>query len=70
MQNTALGWATDANAYVCTDVIPDGVDAVEGQDLSGDYYTDHNHAVRIQIARAGYRLAAWLNLIVDGNTGL
>ncbi|KKY20078.1 putative nuclease s1 [Phaeomoniella chlamydospora] len=68
-QSTVLKWATQANAYVCSDVIPEGVDAVEGQDLSTTYYDDHNHVVKIQLARAGYRLAAWLNLIVTGSTG-
>lgn len=51
-QNTALSWASEANKYVCSDVIPDGVDAVESGDLKTDgYYDDHYHAVRIQIAR-------------------
>ncbi|KAF2758085.1 S1/P1 nuclease-like protein [Pseudovirgaria hyperparasitica] len=65
---TGMKWAGEANGYVCTDVIPDGVAAVQGVDLSGDYYDDHIHAPRIQIARAGYRLAAWLNLIATGKT--
>jgi hypothetical protein len=63
-------WATDANSYVCTTVIPDGVDATENVDLSGDYYTSVLPTVKLQFAKAGYRLAAWLNLIATGSTGL
>lgn len=66
---TSMTWADQANAYVCSAVIPDGVPAVEGIDLSGTYYKTENHVVTIQIARAGYRLAAWLNLIATGTTG-
>jgi len=66
---TATGWATDSNAFVCTDVIPSGVSAVEKVDLSGAYYTAHNHVISLQLARAGYRLAAWMNLIATGTTG-
>ncbi|KAH8921658.1 S1/P1 nuclease [Atractiella rhizophila] len=62
-ESAAMKWANEANGYVCSDVMPDGVSAVEGQDLSGTYYSDHNHVVRIQLARAGYRLATWLDLI-------
>jgi hypothetical protein len=50
-QSSAMKWASDANGYVCTDVIPNGVAAVESGDLSGQYYTDHVHAVRIELAR-------------------
>jgi hypothetical protein len=53
-QTTALSWANEANGYVCTDVIPSGVAAVETGDLDGAYYTAHNHAVRIQIARGEF----------------
>lgn len=68
-QATALSWASEANGYVCSDVIPNGVSAVENVDLADAYYTAHLHVVQIQIARAGYRLAAWLNLIATGSTG-
>lgn len=67
---TATGWAGDANAYVCSVVIPDGVAAVAGTDLAGDYYTSAIPVVELLLATAGYRLAAWLNLIATGSTGL
>lgn len=67
---SAMTWATDANAYVCTTVIPSGVSAVENVDLSGAYYNNAIPVIELQIAKAGYRLAAWLNLIATGSTGL
>ncbi|KAF2092571.1 nuclease S1 [Rhizodiscina lignyota] len=67
---TAMGWATDSNAYVCSTVMPDGVSAVEKGDLDGDYYDSAIPIIELQIARAGYRLAAWLNLIATGETSL
>ncbi|EXJ85036.1 hypothetical protein A1O3_05711 [Capronia epimyces CBS 606.96] len=67
--STGTGWASEANAYVCSDVLHAGVDAVEeGGDLSGTYYQAHYDVARVQIARAGYRLGAWLNLIITGRT--
>ena len=67
---TATGWATDANAHVCTTVMPNGISAVEDTDLSGAYYTGALPVAEQMLAMAGYRLAAWLNLIVTGDTGL
>lgn len=67
-QGSAMTWAEQANAYVCSDVLVDGVSAVESGDLDGSYYTAHVDVARTQIARAGYRLGAWLNLVVTGST--
>ncbi|KAI1470702.1 nuclease S1 precursor [Daldinia caldariorum] len=61
---TALGWATDSNAYVCSTVLAGGVSAVEKQDLSGKYTTAAQPVVDLQIAKQGYRLAKWLDAIV------
>jgi len=63
---TSIAWAEEANAFVCTTVLPDGLDGVTGKDLSGGYYTAAVPVVQLQIARAGYRLAAWLDLIAQG----
>lgn len=60
---TVLGWARDSNELVCSHVIPEGVGAVEGKELSGEYYGSVVDVVELQIARAGYRLAAWLDAI-------
>ena len=64
---TALAWATEANAFICTTVMPDGVSALENQELSGDYYEDAVPVIQLQIARAGLRLARWLDLIAAGH---
>jgi hypothetical protein len=67
-QATAMTWAKEANGYVCSDVLSAGVDAVEEGDLSGSYYKAHYDVARIQLARAGFRLGAWLNLIFTGQS--
>lgn len=69
-QGSAMGWAMEANSYVCRDVLSAGVTAVETGDLSGSYYQAHYEVARVQIARAGYRLGAWLNLIMTGETDM
>lgn len=52
---SSLAWAREANAFVCTTVMPNGVDALEDQELSGDYYESCVPVIQLQIARAGYR---------------
>ncbi|ETN46655.1 uncharacterized protein HMPREF1541_00841 [Cyphellophora europaea CBS 101466] len=68
LKGTAMTWANDANDYVCTDVLPEGREAVEaeGVDLSGAYFDAHGEVTKELIARAGYRLGKFLNLIVTG----
>ncbi|KAK4102244.1 S1/P1 nuclease [Parathielavia hyrcaniae] len=71
---TAMAWATEGNAYVCTTaygkanlvakVLPEGPQAIRGQELGSKYYEAAAPVVELQVARAGYRLAAWLDLIV------
>lgn len=88
--NTALAWAGEGNAYVCTTgeflvthldpppsgalrfwrltcpalVLPQGKDGVVDQELGGEYYENAVPVIESQVAKAGYRLAAWLDLIV------
>lgn len=52
---TSLLWATESNALVCSAVLPDGVEAVEDQELDGDYYESNVPVIQFQIAKAGYR---------------
>ncbi|KAK3676363.1 hypothetical protein LTR78_003638 [Recurvomyces mirabilis] len=61
--DTAMTWASDANAYVCTTVLPKGQSAVESGDLYPKYYNSAVPTIEIQIAKAGYRLAKWLDAI-------
>ncbi|KAG4439213.1 hypothetical protein IFR05_005304 [Cadophora sp. M221] len=67
---SSMIWAGDSNAYVCTTVMPKGVSPLETVDLAGSYYDGVVGVVEVQVAKAGYRLAAWLNLIATGSTGL
>ncbi|KAL1649393.1 hypothetical protein SLS61_006501 [Didymella pomorum] len=63
--DTAMLWANDANAFVCSTVIPNGADAVRNQEISGAYYETAIPVVTKQIAKAGFRLAAWLDAVVE-----
>ncbi|KAF7366371.1 putative s1 p1 nuclease [Mycena sanguinolenta] len=61
---TATRWATDANALVCTVVMPNGAAALTAMsDLYPTYYDKVIPTIELQIAKAGYRLGNWLNLI-------
>ncbi|KAJ6164646.1 hypothetical protein N7470_003318 [Penicillium chermesinum] len=60
---TATRWASDANAYVCSVVMPNGVAALQSGDLYPDYYNSAIGTVELQIAKGGYRLGNWLNMI-------
>jgi hypothetical protein len=63
---SSMVWASDANAYVCSTVMPNGLTAVETVDLSGAYTTAALPIIKLQFAKAGYRLAAWLNACAAG----
>lgn len=61
-QFSALSWARDANQWNCRTVFKGGVDNIQGKELSGQYYENAVPVVEYMVAKAGYRLAAWLNL--------
>ena len=63
---SSMVWARDANARVCDVVVPEGGEAVRGKELQGAYYDAAIPVIQVQIAKAGYRLAAWLDLIATG----
>lgn len=86
IEGTALIWARESNAYVCTHgmssspfssfsllhhlhllltqpVLPQGPEGISGQELGSSYYEDAAPVVEVQIARAGFRLATWLDFI-------
>lgn len=46
-------------------VLPQGPKAIEGQELTGQYYEDAAPLLEKQIAMAGYRMAVWLDEIAD-----
>ena len=64
---TATNWASDANALVCTVVMPNGVAALQQGDLYPTYYNSVIPTIEVQIAKAGYRLGNWLNMIYETN---
>ncbi|KAK5741151.1 hypothetical protein LTR17_004091 [Elasticomyces elasticus] len=64
---TALSWATDANAFVCSVVLPDGEAAINGTETFPAYYDSAIGTIEVQIAKAGVRLAAWLDALAAGN---
>lgn len=68
IQTSAVKWASDANAYVCSVVMPDGEAALQKGDLYPDYYNSVIDTVELQIAKGGYRLANWLNMIVQSDS--
>jgi hypothetical protein len=61
--STAMVWASDANSFVCSTVMPNGVSAVESVDLGGAYYTAAIPIVEEQIAKAGYRYVSFFPLL-------
>ncbi|KAJ7465154.1 putative nuclease PA3 [Mycena latifolia] len=63
---TATKWASDANALVCTVVMPNGAAALSSaKDLYPTYYDGVIGTIELQIAKGGYRLANWLNMIYN-----
>lgn len=52
---SAMIWAKDANAFVCSKVMPNGVQPLENNDLYPDYYNSVVSTVELQIAKGGYR---------------
>ncbi|KAJ9267951.1 hypothetical protein DTO195F2_285 [Paecilomyces variotii] len=62
-QTTATRWASDGNSYVCTVVMPNGAAALEKGDLYPTYYNSAIGTIELQIAKGGYRLANWLNMV-------
>ncbi|EXJ85884.1 hypothetical protein A1O1_06253 [Capronia coronata CBS 617.96] len=56
----ALQWASEANAHVCLYVLARDV---RGQDLGGDYYDGAVPIINDMVAKAGRRLAVWINAI-------
>jgi len=64
-----LIWAQEANAFDCSEVF----NFSTGDDLcksTGAYYKSAVPIIDLQLAKQGYRLAEWLNLIFDGSTDL
>ncbi|EJF55989.1 nuclease Le1 [Dichomitus squalens LYAD-421 SS1] len=62
-----IEWARESNAFDCTVVF----NFTTGEDLcSGVYFNDAVPVIDLQLAKQGFRLAAWLNVLFDGATNL
>lgn len=61
----ALLWASEANKFVCSYVLKDDVEGVQGLDLAGDYFEGATEIIDSSIKAAGRRLAAWVNLMAE-----
>ena len=58
----ALGWAEEANKWVCDFVMKD-LDQVE--DLAGEYFDGAVPIIEGQIRKGGKNLAAWINMLSE-----
>ena len=47
-------------------MLPEGPSAIVGQELGGEYFEKAGPVIERQVARAGYRMAAWLDSIASG----
>lgn len=64
-------FAQESNDFVCSYALSsqDGPDSYNSKEISGSYTDGAVPIVKVTLARAGVRLAAWLNLIYTGKTG-
>ncbi|KAI9790486.1 MAG: hypothetical protein M1833_001925 [Piccolia ochrophora] len=64
-QDCALAWAGEANSWICKYVLKDDVEGVQGKDLGGEYYEGAVPIVTDMVAKAGFRLGAWVNGLAE-----
>lgn len=70
IEKAATAWAQEANLKVCDAAINVHPEKLQNAEIgSGEYVERARDVVEMSIARAGIRLAAWLNLIYAGRTG-
>ena len=62
-ETCALAWATEANTYVCSYVLKDGIEGVQGRNLAGKYYDEAVPIIDDLVGKAGLRLAGWMNAL-------
>lgn len=71
--DSSMQWISAANALVCSSVYPAGYapSQIGGKDVGkGAYYKQASMVAQNQIAKAGYILAAYLNLVFKGEPAL
>ncbi|KAK4221058.1 S1/P1 nuclease [Podospora fimiseda] len=68
-----IEYAKESNKLVCTNAMKGGEEWVLNQDLSKEYYEENKDVLANQVAKAGLRLAGWMNGIakflgdIEGN---
>jgi hypothetical protein len=62
-QTCALLWAGDANKFVCSHVLKDDIEGVEGVDLAEEYYEGAVLVIDEMAAKGGRRSGALLNAL-------
>ncbi|KAL7941122.1 putative nuclease S1 precursor [Trichoderma barbatum] len=70
-KKTAMDWSIEANKLVCSHVFPKDYNPtqIKGKELSDKYYDQARPIVELQVARAGFRMAAWLDEIANNIWG-
>jgi hypothetical protein len=63
IEDLILAWANETNHWVCDYVLKDGVEAIEGKELSGNYYQGAIPIIEELIGIAGWRLAGSINAL-------
>jgi hypothetical protein len=56
-------WAGDANKLICSHVLKDDIEGVEGIDLAEEYYKGAVPVIDEMVAKGGRRLGALLNAL-------
>lgn len=70
VEELVLSWARETNRWVCDYVLKDGIEAVRGKELGGEYYEGAVPIVEELIVKAGWRLAGWINALAEREWGL
>jgi hypothetical protein len=69
-EKAATAWAQESNLQVCDAAINVHPEKLHNAEIGqGEYVERARDVVQMSIARAGIRLAGWLNLIYSGRTG-
>lgn len=68
-ERAAAAWANDGNKEVCDYAITKPGNDYNGTEIGGEYFQGAKAIVEMSIAKAGVRLAGWLNLIFDAKAG-
>ena len=68
-ERAATAWSNESNDEVCNYALLKQPDSYNATEIAGAYYEGAKPIIELSVAKAGVRLAAWLNLVFDGQTG-